>query len=193
MSGPSSACCAMGRGSQPFTHRLSVPERENQAREEWTDRQAHPPACGKWGGTHAWHGFVRQVGGLSLGLLRAHGKAVTKQLLFGEVGEAHNSLPAAGDGRASGRRVDSGGLGFQAASLGAAALTEADMQGSSALMRTEHSGCPADGTVESVTWVLQRGAGQGTRKHQDQVEFTHLLWAPTESRLLLKALVSRLF
>lgn len=153
-SGPNSACCAIGRGSQPFTQRLSVPERENQAREEWTSRQTHPPACGKWGSTPAWHGFVRQVGGLSLGLLMAHSKAVTKQLVFGEAGEAHNSLPAADDGRASGRCVGPGGLCFQAASLGAAALTEADMQGSSALMRTEHSACLADGTVESVTWVL---------------------------------------
>ena len=84
----------------------------------------------------------------------AHSKAVTKQLVFGEAGEAHNSLPAADDGRASGRCVGPGGLCFQAASLGAAALTEADMQGSSALMRTEHSACLADGTVESVTWVL---------------------------------------
>lgn len=92
--------------------------------------------------------------GLSLGLLMAHSKAVTKQLVFGEAGEAHNSLPAADDGRASGRCVGPGGLCFQAASLGAAALTEADMQGSSALMRTEHSACLADGTVESVTWVL---------------------------------------
>lgn len=117
-------------------------------------RQAHPPACRKWGSTYAWHGLSGRLGGFSLGLLRAHGTAVTKQLLFGEAGEAHNSLPAADDGRASSRRTGPGRLGFQAASLGAAVLTEADGQGSSALMRTEQSGCLADGTMESVIWVL---------------------------------------
>ena len=38
--------------------------------------------------------------------------------------------------------------------LGAAALMEADMQGFSAPMTAEQSGCLADGTTESVIWVL---------------------------------------
>ena len=106
------------------------------------------------GSARAWHGFVRQAGGLPLRLLSARGKAVTKQPLFGEAGEAHDSPPAAEDDRVSGRRVGPGGLGFRAASLGAAALLEADMQGFSAPVTAEQSGCLADGTTESVIWVL---------------------------------------
>ena len=95
-----------------------MPEPENQAREGWTDRQARPPACRKWGSARAWYGFVRQARGLPLRLLSVHGKAVTEQLLFGEAGEASDSPPAAEDDRVSGRRVGPGGLGFRAASPG---------------------------------------------------------------------------
>lgn len=77
-----------------FTRKLSVPAREEQAREEWTEGCPLRRA-GRGTGTEEerafWdqHAFVPQLRNLSLGLPRAHGKPVTKQVLFGEACEAH--------------------------------------------------------------------------------------------------------